>query len=132
MADIVQILDVWKFVSGQNNTLWTYFITVTTAVVGFSFSEKFPSMSAQAKGALLVALVVFLASNAVSLYENVIVYNAAIVELAKQRTRLGSISDAIGTIPLYLVLGMHLLLDASAFAIVWHRAFCKCHAGYGN
>ena len=123
MPDITSLLDVWKFAAGEHKTLWTYFITIVTGVVGFSFSDKFPSMSTQAKAALLAALGVFLLSNVVSLGVNLCIYNAATLELAKQKEKIGSVAAALITTPWHVLLTLHALLDIAAILMVYHRAF---------
>jgi uncharacterized transporter YbjL len=132
MTDLTPTLEVWKFAAGEHKALWTYFITVSTAVVGFAFSDKFPAMPKLPKVSLVVAYAGFLLSNVISLYFNLCVYNAATAELRNFPEQLGRIAGSLTITPVLALVAGHLALDVVTVALVIHRGFHKSNVAPGN
>lgn len=112
-----EVLDVWKVSNESHNRLWTYYIAVTSAVLGFSFSETFITTTpVTAKIGLLVLLIAFLLSNLISIRQNLRTYNAAIAELRaiNSETSLGRVATSMHPISITLLTAFHILIDACA------------------
>jgi hypothetical protein len=123
MATISHVLDVWKTTAGEHKNHWTYFITVTAAVVGFAISSTFAALPTEAKIGLALALAAFLTASAVSIYSNIRIYNAAVLELKQMSADLGVVAGALSVVPVLPLLLLHAVLDVGAMLVVVSQAF---------
>jgi hypothetical protein len=121
--DLNALMEVWRFCAGEQKTLWTYFITVSTAVIGFSFSDKYHAQASRAKVLLMCAYAIFALANAWSVLDNLTVYNAATTELAKFKTQLASVAGSFTKTEWYVILPLHVALDGATLLILWHQGF---------
>lgn len=123
MAEQLQsIISIWKASGAAHQTLWTFFIVVVSAVLGFSFSKSYRDLPKTVRRALLFLLGLFLATNALSLWNNLAIYNTAILELAKlcdPQDPLYRVVTEIERIPRLLVIAAHIVLSICALFMVW-------------
>lgn len=124
MADeLGPIISIWQMAGSTYQNLWTFFIVVVSAVLGFSFSETFKNLSRSIHHILVVILALFLISSAVSMWDVLHVYNTAVQELQNSCSHteqpLCTVVTSIEKIPTYLVMILHGLLDVGALTMVW-------------
>lgn len=119
-----QVVELWKVVGEAHGELWKLYLAVGSAIVGFSFSDKFSRIQPVARKSLFFLLLVFLVSNFFSIYFNFRVLNAATTYLKSiMQGPVSSIGQAMFVTPIEVIVGLHLLLDAFALTIVGIRAF---------
>ena len=119
-----QVIELWKVAGDAHGDLWKLYLAVGSAVLGFSFSDKFSKIQPLARKSLFCLFIVFLASNLHSVYFNFCVLNQATLYLkGKMIGPVYDIGKAMYVTPVELIVCLHLLLDAFALAIVGVRAF---------
>lgn len=103
-----------------------FFIVVVSSALGFSFTDAFGGASAFAKGCLLVLLALFLAVNVVSIWNNLAIYNEAVVQLqaiSPEGSPLGAVAHKIRVIPREALGVAHALFSLLALGVLYWRSF---------
>ena len=134
-----EILELWKGVGTAYSGLWTFYVVGASATLGYVFSDKFVKIAHPAKIALFALFAVFALANLVSVLQNLMVYNAAtnhvvasLKSIASQPASASASARSAGTIqaiadsfcvtPWWIVLPLHLAVDACILRIVCLRA----------
>ena len=122
-APAIEIVELWKAAGTAYTGHWTFYVLGTTAILGFVFSEKFVQIPTEVRKALLALFALFLAASFVSVVQNLLPYNAATKYLRSWIGKTNTdISDSIYITYPWVVVLLHLAVDACAIRIVWLRA----------
>lgn len=129
MNEVDSIISFWQTSGQAHNTLWTFFIVVTSAVVGFTFSETYHKLPKYAQLSLFIILFFFLLSNFVSILNNLKIYNASIEQLKALKIptspHLLKVIKATSEMPGWRVLGLRGILDFCILIIVGKASLTK-------
>ncbi len=118
---------IWTEVSQNHRNLWMFYIVIVTAVVGYAFSESFESaikINNRIGYIILAALVIFMASNVVSMWTNLNTHKAATAAIkvfAKGDTTLESVTSSVAGIHIWAVIPLHIVLDLFVIYVVYMR-----------
>ena len=122
-APSAEVVELWKAAGSAYSGHWTFYVLGTSAVLGFVFSDKFLHIPSQARKALLALFALFLLASFVSIIQNLLPYNAASKYLrAWIRHDNPKIAESIYITWCWVVVALHLAVDACALRIVWVRA----------
>jgi DMSO reductase anchor subunit len=122
-APAAEVVELWKAAGSAYSGHWTFYVLGTSAVLGFVFSDKFLHIPSQARKALLALFTLFLLASFVSIIQNLLPYNAASEYLRAWIKRDNpAIADSIYITWCWVVVALHLAVDACALRIVWVRA----------
>jgi hypothetical protein len=120
------VIELWKIVGEAHGDLWKLYLAVGSAIVGFSFSDKFSQIQPLARKALFFVLLIFLVSNFFSIYFNFCVLNESTLYLkGKMVGPVAAIGSAMFVTPIEVIVALHLSLDALALLIVGTRSFAR-------
>ncbi len=118
---------IWTEVSQNHRNLWMFYIVIVTAVVGYAFSESFEraiKINNRIGYIILAALVIFMASNVVSMWINLNTHKAATAAIkvfAKGDTTLESVTSSVAGIHVWAVIPLHIVLDLIVIYVVYIR-----------
>ena len=121
MNELEALVVIWQ-TSGETHTyLWSSYVVVALAVVGFCLTEVYSRVTTTARICLVILLLGVMSTNAWSIWDNLAVYNAAVSQLRALPAVTGSlkpVTESMREIGAGHLVILHAVLDVCVIAVV--------------